>query len=39
MQYMRIKYSDLTQQQFGFTLVDLVEDDSNSKQQGLGLTL
>ena len=39
MQYMRTKYSGLTQQQFGLTLVDLVEDASNSKYYGLGLTL
>ena len=31
MQYMRTKYSGLTQQQFGLTLVDLVEDASNNK--------
>ena len=31
MQYIRTKYSGLTQHQFGLTLVDLVKNASNSK--------
>jgi hypothetical protein len=39
MQYMRSKYSDRTQQQFQFTLVDMAGDGSGDEQWWIGLTL